>query len=66
MSININSTNQVAQNTETAHGIKTAKLVKNQQEVEGQMALELIQSADINAQLAAPVGNKGHTINIKV
>ncbi|WP_189376961.1 cytoplasmic protein [Thalassotalea profundi] len=53
-------------NTETAHGIKTANLVKDQTELEGQMALNLIQSADINMQVAAPTGHKGHIVNIKV
>lgn len=64
MSLSMNTTTPV--NTETAHGIKTANLVKNQTELEGQMALELIQSADINAQLAAPAGHKGQIVNIKV
>lgn len=62
MSLSMNTTTPV--NTETAHGIKTANLVKNQTELEGQMALELIQSADINTQLAAPVGHKGQIVNI--
>ena len=64
MALSMNTTTPV--NTETAHGIKTANLVKNQTELEGQMALNLIQSADINMPVAAPSGNKGHIVNIKV
>ncbi|WP_448568825.1 hypothetical protein [Thalassotalea ganghwensis] len=66
MSITIGNNTSVAQNTETAHGVKTAKLVKNQTELEGQMALELIQSANINGQVPAPTASKGNQINIKV
>lgn len=45
MSISINSTSSVQTNHESAHAIKTAQLAKSQQEIEGQMALNLIQSA---------------------
>ena len=43
MSINIHSNNPVQTNTETAAAIKTANLAKNQQSLEGEMALQLIQ-----------------------
>lgn len=42
-----------------------AKLANNKQELEGQMALQLIQSASPAAS-SAPVGNVGNHINIKV
>lgn len=64
MSITLsNTTDAVQTNTSSAHGVLTAKKAKNQQELEGQMALNLIQSASINTQ--TPVGNSGHNINIK-
>ena len=65
MSINIHSNNPVQTNTETAAAIKTANLAKNQQSLEGEMALQLIQSANINL-LPAPTANLGNSINIKV
>lgn len=66
MSISINSNNSVQMNTESAVAIKTAQKANNQQELEGQMALKLIQSATTVEQVAAPIGNSGHNINIKV
>jgi len=60
-----NSTNLIQTNTQTAVAIKTASLVKNQQSLEGEMALALIQSANIDS-LPVPVGNVGTQINIKV
>lgn len=64
MSITIGNNEAVQGNTQSAHGILTAKKAKGQQEIEGQMALNLIQSASVNTQ--APVGNSGHNINIAV
>ena len=66
MSLTINSNNSVQTNTETAHAIKTANLAKSQQEIEGQMALNLIQSATVGQAVSPPVGNSGHNINISV
>jgi len=66
MSLTINSHDSVQTNTETAHAIKTAKLAKNQQELEGEMALNLIQSATNVQTVSPPVGNSGHNINITV
>ena len=65
MSININSNNPVQTNTESAVAIKTANLAKGQQSLEGEMALQLIQSANIGS-LPAPTANLGNSINIKV
>jgi len=64
MSITLNNDNAVTE-INTGHALKTANLTKNQQELEGQMAIKLIESANIEA-IAAPVGNSGHNINIKV
>ncbi|WP_286267301.1 hypothetical protein [Thalassotalea atypica] len=68
MSITIGSTDSVQTNTETAQGVLTAKKAQGQQELEGKMALDLIQSATaaITQPVPAPTGNAGHTINIKV
>ncbi len=63
MSITLNNDNAVTE-INTGHALKTANLSKSQQELEGQMAINLIESANINA-IAAPVGNSGHNINIK-
>lgn len=65
MSISIDSTNSVQMNTETSVAVKTAILAKGQQELVGEMALELIQSADIN-NLKTSSANIGSQINIKV
>ncbi|WP_076416304.1 cytoplasmic protein [Shewanella sp. UCD-KL12] len=46
-------------------GVKVAQLAKEQQQVEGDIALQLIDAA-APAPEAAPVGNAGHNINIKV
>lgn len=64
MSINLSSaTDAVQSNTSTANGVLTAKKAKDQKEIEGKMAMDLIQSANINTQ--TPVGSSGHNINIK-
>ncbi len=65
MSLNIGSSSSTQTNTDTTLALKTANLAKNQQSREGQMALELIQSANIES-LLAPSGNIGTQINIKV
>lgn len=46
-------------------GVKVAQLAKEQQEVEGEIALQLIQATE-PAAASAPVGNSGHNINIKI
>jgi hypothetical protein len=65
MSLTINTSSPVQTNTETAVAVKTAQKAQSQQELEGEMALNLIASADIN-QVPAPVGNLGQQVNIKV
>lgn len=65
MSIAINSSNAVQTNTESAVAIKTANLAKSQQVLEGEMALQLIQSANIEG-LSTSSNSVGSQINIKV
>jgi hypothetical protein len=55
----------VQTNVDTGFALKTAHLAKNQQEMEGQMALQMIQAASVDS-LALPVGNIGNNVNIKV
>lgn len=66
MSLTIGSSDPVQTNTESAHAILTAQKAKSQQEIEGQMALKLINSASIDTAAMPPVGNSGHNINISV
>ncbi len=65
MSVNLNqNTSAVAQSSSGAE-LLTAALAKKNQEAEGEMALQLIQSANIN-NIPAPTGNSGFQVNIKV
>jgi len=64
MSLSIGSNSSLQTNIDTGVALKTANLAKNQQAREGQMALELIQSANIEG-LALSSGNIGTQINIK-
>jgi len=66
MSITIGTPDAVQTNTATAHAIKTANLSKSQTELEGQMALNLIQSASVDSVALPTSGNSGQNINIKV
>ena len=68
MTISLNNTDAVQTNTSTAQGVLTAKKAQSQQELEGQMALDLIQSAaTIQASVPSqPNANVGQNINIKV
>lgn len=69
MTISIASgTSAVQTNTDSAHGLLVAKKARSQQELEGQMALELIQSAGTaaNASLPTPTATSGMNVNIKV
>jgi hypothetical protein len=51
--------------TETILAVKSANLSKSQTELEGQMALALIESASVGNESLAVVGNIGQNINIK-
>lgn len=68
MSISLNTQSAVQTNTDTAVAIKTAQKANSQQEIEGQMALNLIESAGGagTQSVPSPQGNAGHNINIKV
>ncbi len=68
MSLAIGNTDSLQNNTETAHGVLVAKKAQSQTELEGQMALNLIESATgaITQSIPAPVGNSGNNVNIKV
>ncbi len=64
MSVNLSQNNSIAQSTSGAE-LLTAALMKKNQEAEGEMALQLIQSANLNTA-PAPRGNSGFQVNIKV
>ena len=67
MSLSLNNTEGVQTNITTGQALKTAGLSKNQQELEGEMALKLIASAaGIDSATLPTVGNSGHNIYIKV
>ena len=63
MSISINSPTTTSQNAVSE--VLDAKLSSNLQELEGEMVLQLIQSANPEA-VSSPVGNIGTQVNIKV
>ena len=66
MSVEINGNNATAITTETLLEVKVASLAKTQTELEGQMALALIDSASIENATLPAVGNSGLNVNIKV
>ena len=67
MSISINEqTPSVTMEKSSGQQLLTAALAKSQQELEGKMALELLQSADIATTPQSLPVNLGNNINIKV
>ncbi|GIU28125.1 cytoplasmic protein [Shewanella sp. MBTL60-007] len=62
MAVTIASANLQPNMSHGAVGVKVAQMAKAQQEMQGEMALQLIQAAMPEAP-AAPVGNIGHNIN---
>ncbi|MBU2871467.1 hypothetical protein [Colwellia sp. E2M01] len=66
MSISVGQSSSVTAQSSASAEFLTAAVAKSQQELEGQMALQLIQSAGPVAAAAAPTGNIGQHINIKV
>ena len=62
MSVTISTANLEPNLSNGNVGVKVAQLAKEQQEAEGEIALQLIQAT----APAAPVGNSGHNVNIKV
>jgi hypothetical protein len=65
MSISLNQNTSVAAQSTSGAELLTAALAKNNQEAEGKMALQLIQSASLSS-VSAPTGNSGFNVNIKV
>jgi hypothetical protein len=65
MSVELNTNSTVSMSTETILAVKSANLSKSQTELEGQMALALIESASVGNESLAVVGNIGQNINIK-
>jgi len=65
MSISISQSNNVSTEANSGQELLTTALSKNQQELEGQMVLQLLETANIH-NVAAPTGNSGFQINIKV
>ncbi|UCX05994.1 cytoplasmic protein [Shewanella sp. HL-SH8] len=59
MTISVNAPSNMPANIDSGHSLKAAVMAKDQQKVEGQMALQLIEAA----APPAPVGNAGHNIN---
>ena len=68
MTISLHTTDAVQTNAATAQGVLTAQKAKSQQELEGEMALNLIQSAAPaqTVQPSQPSANLGQHINIRV
>lgn len=65
MSISVGQNAPVAAKASSGEEFLTAAVAKSQQELEGKMALQLIQAANV-INLPAPSGNIGFEINIKV
>lgn len=68
MSITMNASNNgLFLQTETVQGLKTMGVAKNQMELEGKMALQLIQSANVAVpQQTTSNGTLGAIVNITV
>jgi hypothetical protein len=65
MSISVGQNGSVAAKASSGEEFLTAAVAKSQQELEGKMALQLIQAANV-INLPVPSGNIGFEINIKV
>ncbi|GGZ18135.1 MULTISPECIES: cytoplasmic protein [Shewanella] len=63
MTVSLNSQPLPVNMDTGAVGVKVAQLAKQQQEAEGEIALQLIQAATPAQEPAGPVGNIGHNIN---
>ncbi|QOL25009.1 hypothetical protein LP316_11925 [Thalassotalea sp. LPB0316] len=67
MSITIHSSSAVQTASGDALEIAVAKKAQNQQEIEGQMAVQLIEAAASSLDsLPAPTASSGNNVNIKV
>lgn len=65
MTISVGDTSSMHVESGNVLELKTAKMAKDQMELEGKMAVELIQSAAI-PQVNPPTASSGNNINIKV
>ncbi|MBT1444282.1 cytoplasmic protein [Shewanella sp. JM162201] len=63
MAMSISTANIEPNLSNGAVGVKVAQLAKEQQKVEGQIAVDLINAATAPAPKSAPVGNIGHNID---
>ncbi len=67
MSITIHSSSAVQSASGDALELAVAKKAQNQQELEGQMAVQLIEAAASSLEsLPAPTATSGNNVNIKV
>ncbi len=62
MSISVNAPSSMPTTIDSGNSLKVAVMAKEQQKIEGQMALQLIEAAAA-APAPQPVGNSGHNIN---
>lgn len=62
MAVTISSANLQPNMSHGEVGVKVAQLAKDQQKIEGDIALQLINAA-VPEAAPAPVGNTGHNIN---
>ncbi|WP_394131490.1 cytoplasmic protein [Shewanella maritima] len=60
MTISVNSPSSMPSNIDSASSLKVAVMAKEQQKVEGDIAMQLIEAA-----VPPPTGNAGHNINTK-
>lgn len=65
MSIALGQHNAIVDQPGSGAELLTAAVAKSQQELEGEMALQLIQSVNSSSQ-SKPTGNSGFQVNIKV
>ncbi|QDE29999.1 cytoplasmic protein [Shewanella polaris] len=61
MSISVNSPSSMPTTIDSGNSLMVAVIAKNQQEMEGQMALQLMEAAQL--PVPQPIGNSGHIIN---
>jgi hypothetical protein len=66
MSISLQGTSSLTANAESPLEIKVAQMAKSQQKREGQMAIQLLESANVTPKVSAPTASSGAHINIKV
>ena len=67
MSIELTASSVINLQNKQGQELLSVALNKSQQEIEAQIALQLIQSATVlNTGVPAPTGNSGFQINIKV